>query len=480
MQHLSRPTLADGVLPAAAWNGDEEHSAGPVPITGAENPAFGTTALLSDPSSALSEYPMVRTAADGLTVAEHSLGHSRPPGDLFRPEDTGGNWLSVCSAGHRRGAYQRDGEYVVARRCEASGIQNDGRRPAVSKTMAVDLRAMTGDGSAGDSRSNAGQSGLHSWQEAIGRRLSRSATIALLLSPVGLLIISVTRLLIVSDYNPATGLAIASSGGYADTLLGTVIPLIPIIMPYLALVFLFFNRVILAILAFAATVFVSPVAVGRPAVRGIVDRDWHFILHAPVVIIIIMTVLALLVVILLGVELLGLGFNIFMRTLATIACIAFIPLVSQLYSFSLTPNYYIELIRQPWLPAETITLVSGQSFTGYVLSDDGDWLVALRNDNRTVYYYIGADVTKRQICQLSPARQEQPLITFPLTQENKSARTPLCGSPSALVPTPSRPNDHTGGQRPLPSRSPLVPGSHASPVRSAVAIAESGKEGDKG
>lgn len=336
---------------------------------------------------------------------------------------------------------------------------------------------MTGDGSAGDSRSNAGQSGLRSWQEAIGQRLSRSATIALLLSPVGLLIISVTRLLIVSDYNPATGLAIASSGGYADTLLGTVIPLIPIIMPYLALVFLFFNRVILAILAFVATVFVSPVAVGRPAVRDIVDRDWHFILHAPVVIIIIMIVLALLVVILLGVELLGLGFNIFMRTLATIACIAFIPLVSQLYSFSLAPNYYTELIRQPWLPAETITLVSGQSFTGYVLSDDGAWLVALRNDNRAVYYYPGADVAKRQICQLSPARQEQPLITFPLTQENKPARTPLCGSPSALAPTPSPANQHTSGQRPMPSRSPLAPGSHALPVRSAVATAESGKEG---
>jgi hypothetical protein len=315
---------------------------------------------------------------------------------------------------------------------------------------------MTGDGSAGDARRNAGQSGLRSWQEAIGQRLSRSATIALLLSPVGLLIISVARLLIVSNYNPATALAIASSGGYADTLLGTVIPLIPIIMPYLALVFLFFNRVILAILAFVATVFVSPVAIGRPAARDIVDRDWHFILHAPVLIIIIMIVLALLVILLLGVELLGLGFNIFMRTLASIACITLIPLVSQLYSFSVAQNY-TEPIRQPWLPAETITLVSGESFTGYVLSDDGAWLVALRNDNRAVYYYPGADVAKRQICQLSAARQKQPLVTFLPAQENKPARAPLCGSPSALAPTPSRANSHTDGERPLPSRSPPAP-----------------------
>ena len=61
---------------------------------------------------------------------------------------------------------------------------------------------------------------------------------------------------------------------------------------------------------------------GQARRQGHRGTDWHFILHAPVVIIIIMIVLALLVVILLSVELLGLGFNIFMRTLATIACIA--------------------------------------------------------------------------------------------------------------------------------------------------------------
>jgi hypothetical protein len=249
-------------------------------------------------------------------------------------------------------------------------------------------------------------------------------------------------LLIVSNYNPETALAIASSGGYADTLLGTVIPLIPIIMPYLALVFLFFNRVILGVLAFVATVFVSPVAVARSSVGNIVDRDWHFILHAPVLIIIIMSVLAVAVLLLLIVELLGLGFNIFIRTVATIACIALIPLVSQLYSFSIAQNY-TESIRQPWLPAETITLASGQSFTGYVLSDDGDWLVVLQNDNRAVYYYPGADVTKLQICQLSTTQEKQPLVTLFPAQQNKPALTPLCGSPSDSPPSPSRVNGHT-------------------------------------
>jgi phosphoglycerol transferase MdoB-like AlkP superfamily enzyme len=75
--------------------------------------------------------------------------------------------------------------------------------------------------------------------QAISDRLTRSATIALLLSPAGLLIIAAARLLIISDYNTATASAIVSSSGYVNTLLGTIIPLIPIIMPYLALIALF-------------------------------------------------------------------------------------------------------------------------------------------------------------------------------------------------------------------------------------------------
>jgi hypothetical protein len=317
---------------------------------------------------------------------------------------------------------------------------------SVIQNLASNLYAMVSSSSVGHPQSDASRSGLRSWQEAIGQRLGRSATLALLLSPVGLLIISVSRLLIVSNYNPATALAIASSGGYADTLLGTVIPLIPAIMPYLALALLFFNRVILAILAFTAMVFVSPVAVGRSAVGRIVGRDWGYILHAPVIIVIVMALLALSVALLLAVELLGLGFNIFMRTLASIACVGLIILIVQLYSFSPTHNYDIELIRQPWLPAETITFASGQSFTGYVLSDEGGWLETLRNDDRAVSYYPDADVVRRQICDLRATPPTQPLVTFLPAKGNKALHTPLCGS---IDPTRSRDDGRTSDRRPL-------------------------------
>lgn len=83
-------------------------------------------------------------------------------------------------------------------------------------------------------------------------------TIALLLSPLGLVLISATRLLIVADDRPSTAIAIASSGGYVNTLLGTLIPILPIFIPYIALIFLFFRRFLLSAVSFLAAAFISP------------------------------------------------------------------------------------------------------------------------------------------------------------------------------------------------------------------------------
>ena len=57
------------------------------------------------------------------------------------------------------------------------------------------------------------------------RRIQRSSTVALVPPPVGLLLLAATRVLIVSDYNLSTALAILSSSGYINTLIGSVIPL---------------------------------------------------------------------------------------------------------------------------------------------------------------------------------------------------------------------------------------------------------------
>ena len=86
--------------------------------------------------------------------------------------------------------------------------------------------------------------------------------------------------------------------------------------------------------------------------------------------------------------------------LATVACIALIPFVTTIYPFPLSNQFYTGVLKQPWLPAQVITLVSGQKVTGYVLSDNGTWVVVLDDPTRTVHYYRSAQVAARQICQL--------------------------------------------------------------------------------
>lgn len=294
------------------------------------------------------------------------------------------------------------------------------------------------DGSQGEATQSLGPA----WQPDRGiydvlGRLSRSATLALILSPVGLIFVSVTRLLIVSDYNPVTASAIASSGGYVDTLLGTIIPLLPVLAPYIALILLFFNRTIAAILVFAATAFVSPIEINRASAVGLAGKDWRLVTHSNLFIIIIMILLAVAFAFLLSLEFMTMGWTVSFKTVSTIACIALIPFVARLYPLPLNSEFYAEQVRQPWLPPETIMLNSGQTFTGYVLDDDGSWLVVLRNDSRTVSYYPGADVTSRKVCRIGPTLPTEPLITFFPAGLHAPTHTPPCETSSMHHPGPA-------------------------------------------
>jgi len=300
------------------------------------------------------------------------------------------------------------------------------------------------------SQQPASQSTGRSWQgdralKAIADRLTRSATVALLLSPAGLLFLSATRLLIISDYNPVTASAVVSSGGYVDTLLGTIIPLVPIILPFLALAFLFFNRVIPGILALLATAFISPMTMSRSALASLAGKDWHQVTHTYVVIVIVMMALAAIAAALLLLEMIGLNFIISMRIIATMACIALIPTVSILYPLPFSNAYYTQLVRQPWLPAETVTLASGQKIVGYILADDGTWIEVLVDNTRTIHYYLASDVAERQVCQLTQAPPMHPLITLIPAGTSASTPSPICETASAEPPSPA-----SRGNAPIP------------------------------
>lgn len=256
------------------------------------------------------------------------------------------------------------------------------------------------------------------------RRIRSSTTLALLLSPVGVILLAATRLMIVSDYNSNTALAILRSAGYVNTLLGSIIPLAPILMPWIALLLLWLNQVVASLLAFAAALLISPAALTWEAFLSIAQHDlqaahgggWD----------VLSFVLAAIAAILLLFELIGFGIRASALSVGLAATVAIVPVMFRLYPLPASDVFYTNLLTQPWLPAETITLTTHQSVTGYVLDSDQDWTEVLLAENRTVVQYHTSQVSSRDMCQIAVVASERPL--FPLI--NTQSELPLCTLPA--------------------------------------------------
>ena len=261
-------------------------------------------------------------------------------------------------------------------------------------------------------------------------------SIALILSPVGLLLISVTRLLIVADYNTTTATAIASSGGYVNTLLGTVIPLVPVFLPYLAIVLLVFRRFILSALTFGATVLISPTRLAPLTALNSFKENWN---HVSVLISanLPLTIAVLGSLLIIMTSAFGRAFGrgrMLTITLALLATAFLLPYVLYVYPFPKEPSYYEQLISKPWLPSERITVKSGSSIVGYVLIEDDHWMTVLKDAPRIIQYISVDDVISRSVCQVNsqePNIPQSPL--FPLMNP-KLAQLPPCSAPSPNVP----------------------------------------------
>jgi hypothetical protein len=260
-------------------------------------------------------------------------------------------------------------------------------------------------------------------------------SVVLLLSPIGLLLISVTRLLIISDYNTTTATTIASSGGYVNTLLGTVIPLVPIFLPYFAIFLLIFKRFVLSGLTFGAALLISPTRLAPLTALDALKKDWvHVVaIFRAHLFLSIVLVLALLILDTTAFRITFGRLGMTTLTLALLATAFLIPYVLYVYPYPHASSYYAQFMRQPWLPAEQITAKSGYSVLGYVLSEDSNWVTVLRASARTIEYIPANDVIRRSVCETepeSPGNAQSPLI--PLL-DTKAARLPSCiksGSPN--------------------------------------------------
>jgi hypothetical protein len=100
-------------------------------------------------------------------------------------------------------------------------------------------------------------------------------SLALILSPAGVLLIAAGRLIIVANFNTTTAVTIASTGGFVNTLLGTIIPLVPVFMPYLALLLLLFRRFLLSIMTFIFAAFISPTSITLAEGLATAETYWN-------------------------------------------------------------------------------------------------------------------------------------------------------------------------------------------------------------
>jgi hypothetical protein len=253
-------------------------------------------------------------------------------------------------------------------------------------------------------------------------------TIALLLTPVGLALISVTRLLIISDYNTTTATAIASSGGFVNTLLGTITPLVPVILPYLTVVLLIFRRFLLSALAFGAALLISPTRLAPPTALSRAREDWHRIEylvrgHLP------LSILVLCILLIVDIAAFRLRFSrrsIVALTLALIATAYLLPYVLYVYPFPESHSYYEQFLRQPWLSAERITVKSGDTMVGYTLTEDDHWMTVLKAAPRIILYIPVDDVTSRSVCESGPETSEAPQSPLIPLLNPRLAQLPSC------------------------------------------------------
>jgi hypothetical protein len=278
------------------------------------------------------------------------------------------------------------------------------------------------------------------WDLASERaRLKYFAKAVLLSTPV-ILIAFASRLLLMSNYDTSTAATIASSTGISGTIMGTLIPLLP---PFLPVIFIFlvaWRRLALAILAGIATALISPAYVQlsdawqtawASADMGwqlILDGKWQIIWHEWRLAVLVAGVgatIALMDPPPWAYRLLprrertergewrrrrlpwlpaAVAFHGIARLLVALVIAAVGALTvlasAEIFRVPHESDTLFYIMRRPWVPAEEITLESGETLVGYTLSTSDGWFVLLLEEDRRIRYVPADDVAERSVCAM--------------------------------------------------------------------------------
>lgn len=254
----------------------------------------------------------------------------------------------------------------------------------------------------------------------------------LILSSITITIISVTRLLIVSNYQAPIAITLYYSSGTVNTLTGTLLPLVPALLPIItqllaictfgAVLFdskMRFHLFLVTVTAFIATVFVAPSKVSiQDILHGSPEIVRSFEPWVPWVLMILFATFVVVAFIGLRVRLVKFAIgSAFIAILMVI--IVTVPTVA---SYSLPSPSEIQripdVLRRVWLPAELIGTKNGSVRVGYILKTDPSWTTIFWDSDRSIVIIKNSDITSRKICRIGPP-DELPLISAQFSEVPK-------------------------------------------------------------
>ncbi|SCL29874.1 hypothetical protein GA0070624_3967 [Micromonospora rhizosphaerae] len=300
----------------------------------------------------------------------------------------------------------------------------------------------------------------------VPRNLSFSASTtvkALIASPIVILLATGTRLILIANYDTATATSIASANGAANTILGTVIPLLPAFFPLLFLALVLYRKALAALLTGVAMMLVSPAYSSFTAALHTGSRRFLVIVTAPAhyfdwvaenerhlrsfpamwqaltdgvesprdLLLVAADWRVQTLFYALGAVVLahnagrrwrharedrsfswtGIKFRLLPLGMAFTALFV-LAFVDQIYQPPSKPRVVAEILRQPWVPPEKLTLTNGAWRVGYTLSYKDGWHVLLEEESRTIIYIRATDVKSRTVCSVSTSLKGErpPLI----------------------------------------------------------------------
>ncbi|GAA4936313.1 hypothetical protein EV188_114150 [Actinomycetospora succinea] len=289
-----------------------------------------------------------------------------------------------------------------------------------------------------------------------GNQQARSgrAIKALILSPAVLLVAAACRLLLITNYDTTTATAVTVAGGFTGTLLGTLVPLLPVFLPAITIALIMGRYWQLAALSGLATAIIAPAyatfATGwnrakfeyNDMLTRLDLEGWRALYSDSRWLLICVLGGALLVYLDPPIPLITGGWSIFVPQLAMVAIYSIVVAAICGYAFFFVRAIYqvpfdmrtvSEVVRRPWIPAEEVALKSGEVKVGYALNVSVGWYVLLDEETRTIEYLPSSEVTRRTVCKPGPpaAMQPLPLVTF---EGVRRIPARLCSPP--MDPTP--------------------------------------------